>query len=87
MAQEFTPVIFKEATGTLSGRELSEDEKKYSNQCKDVPCYRDGSVIVTQWTIGFWQRLKFLFIGKVSVVALGISQPPISLRIDNPFED
>jgi len=87
MSNEFTPVVFPQATTTLNGRELFDNEKNLSETAvKDIPCYKDGTVIITQWQLkGFWNRLQFMFNGKVNLIALGISQPPISLRIDDPF--
>lgn len=86
--KELTPVYFEEANSTLSGRSLKEEEKKYSkSDIKDIPCYRNNGVLITQWKLkGFWNRVSFLINGKVSVVVLGETQPPMSMRIDSPFE-
>lgn len=87
-SKELTPVLFNEANSTLSGRELKEQEKQYSvNSVKDIPCYKKSGIVITQWKLkGFWNRINFLLHGKISVVVLGESQPPMSMRIDSPFE-
>lgn len=87
-AQQLRPIIFKEANTTLTGRTLTDEERKYGDKSaviKDVPCFRDGKIVVTRWEATFVQRLIFLFTGKVNVITLGTSQPPMSLSVGEPF--
>lgn len=71
------PINFKQANSTLIG----------GANAKDIPCYKDKGQVVTKWKLqGFWERLLFLTRGEVSVICLGDTQPPMSLRIDEPFE-
>lgn len=90
MNYELEPVPFKQANDFLRGRDITEEEKQVSTEhrVKDIPCYKDDTVVVTQWKLeGFRNRLRFLLTGTVSVVVLGTTQPPMTIRIDNPFND
>lgn len=84
---EFKPTYFKGANIMLNGRELSEKEKEYYSKgnIQSIPCYKDGTVVITQWRIGFFSRLKFLLTGEIFVTILGITQPPISIQTNNPL--
>jgi len=87
---QLTGASFPEANGTLSGRPLTVTEGALSDKSKvdELPVFRDGVVIVSKWRLAsFWARLKFLFTGDMYVIVLGMSQPPLSLRVDNPFDN
>lgn len=52
----------------------------------DLPCLQDGCQVVSCWHISFWKRLKLLFTGRIWVGILGISQAPMWLDADRPFQ-
>ena len=72
-----TPIKFAETNSVLVG----------SGTVKDIPCYRDETQVITRWKLrGLWERILFLFKGEVNIICLGDTQPPMSVRIDTPFE-
>ena len=87
---QLTGASFPEANGTLSGRPLTVSEGGYSEakDVKDLPIYRDGTIVISKWKLrSFWERVRFLLKGEIYVVVLGMSHPPIALRVDKPFEE
>lgn len=70
------PIYFPEATVELKKPASMTDE-----ECGSLHIHRaiDGTCI-SCWTVPFWQRLKFLFHGKVWLGVLsGSTQPPVWL--------
>ena len=55
-------------------------------ECGSLPIYRTaGGCCISCWQASLWDRLKFLFTGKLWVwVVSGRTQPPIYLGIEEP---
>jgi len=70
------PIYFKEATVELQKPPSMTDEEcssLYIHQSNNNEC-------ISLWTTSFWQRLKFLFHGKLWLgVVSGHTQPPVWL--------
>lgn len=70
-------VEFKEQNGILLKPENMTDE-----QCGTLPCYRDGSQVISKWILSEEEKKQILENGFIWVSVLsGISQPPIALWI------
>lgn len=55
-------------------------------ECGSLPVWCDGKQCLSVWRASFFDRVKFLFRGKIFVLVVsGQTQPPIALEIDNPF--
>jgi hypothetical protein len=70
------PIQFKE-----SNTELKKPDSMTDEQCANLPIYQseDGTCI-SCWKATFWQRIKFLFHGKIWLgVVSGKAQPPVWL--------
>lgn len=56
--------------------------------CGDLPTtkftYQDGTPgIGSTWVMAsLWERIKFLFSGKISLVIVGHQQPPVAIYMD-----
>lgn len=74
------PIKFSEATIELKKPSSMADEEcssLYAHQSQDGVC-------ISCWTTSFWQRLKFLFHGKMWLgVHSGNTQPPVWLNCTN----
>lgn len=69
------PLKFKEAQ-----TELKKPSNMTDEECSSLWVFRDGTQCVSLWTTSFWQRVKFLFHGKIWVgIVSGETQPPIWL--------
>ena len=70
------PIKFKE-----SNVELSKPESMTDEECSSLPiCRTDEGTCISCWKATFWQRVKFLFHGKIWLgVCSGITQPPVWL--------
>jgi hypothetical protein len=53
--------------------------------CGDLPGYRDKSFTISCWKFPFWQRIRFLFTGRIWIWVHLPIQPPISLQVKSPF--
>ena len=74
------PLKFKEATIELKKPASMTDEdcgSLYIHQSTNGEC-------ISLWSISFWERLKFLFHGKLWLgVVSGKTQPPVWLNMTN----
>jgi hypothetical protein len=57
----------------------------------DLSCVRyktseGDNCVATYFRLTFWQRLRFLFCGKIFIHVLGKTQPPIALGIGEFFQ-
>lgn len=69
------PKKFKEATIELKKPNGLTDE-----ECGSLHIYQDNGTCISLWTTSFWNRLKFLFHGKIWLgVYSGKTQPPVWL--------
>ena len=68
------PTDFKESTITLKKPSSMTDE-----ECGSLSIHQtDDGVCISCWTTSFWQRVKFLFHGKIWLgVHSGRTQPPV----------
>ena len=75
------PIEFDEQNGVLTKPDGMTDE-----QCRSLPCFRNGERVISCWQMSWKERLVALVTGKVWVsVWSGHSSPPIVLMIDTPF--
>lgn len=70
------PLKFKEAT-----KELKKPSSMSDKECGSLFIYEDGNTCISLWSTSFWNRLKFLFHGKIwlGVYSGSGSQPPVWL--------
>lgn len=69
------PIKFKEATKCLS-KPVSMSE----TECGSLWVFSDEDTCISCWKASFWNRLKFLFHGKIWLGVLsGTTQPPVWL--------
>jgi len=70
------PINFKEATTELEKPESMTDE-----ECSSLFIHQtEAGTCISCWTVSFWQRVKFLFHGKIWLGVLsGHTQPPVWL--------
>ena len=70
------PINFKESTIELKKPESMTDE-----DCSNLHiCQTDEGTCISCWEASFWQRVKFLFHGKIWLgVCSGLTQPPVWL--------
>jgi hypothetical protein len=68
------PVYFKEAT-----QELKKPSSMTDEQCSSLFVFQSPEgTCISCWTVTFWQRIKFLFHGKIWLgVHSGKTQPPV----------
>ena len=73
------PLKFKEATIELKKPQSMTDE-----ECSSLFIYQsEKGECISLWTVPFWQRLKFLFHGKLWLGVLsGKTQPPVWLDMN-----
>jgi len=73
-------INFKEATV-----ELSKPESMTDDECYSLPIHQtEGGTCISCWKASFWQRVKFLFHGKIWLGVLsGITQPPVWVDCTN----
>lgn len=74
------PIQFKQ-----SNVELSKPESMTDEQCSSLPiCRTDEGTCISCWKASFWDRVKFLFHGKIWLgVVSGHTQPPVWLDCAN----
>lgn len=70
------PIKFKQSNFKLSKPESMKDE-----ECYPLPiCRTNEGTCISCWKASFWDRLKFLFHGKIWLgVVSGSTQPPVWL--------
>lgn len=69
------PIKFKEATV-----ELKKPTEMTDEECGSLHIYQSEGTCISLWTTSFWNRLKFLFHGKIWLgVHSGKTQPPVWL--------
>lgn len=67
------PIFFKEANAELLKPPIMSDK-----ECAPLPIYRENETCISCWKASFWQRVKFLFHGKIWLGVLsGETQPPV----------
>jgi len=78
------PLHFKQAT-----LELKKPSSMTDKECGSLwVCRTSSGECISLWTIGFWQRLKFLFHGKLWLGVLsGETQPPVWLDMTETIFD
>lgn len=75
------PTNFKQSNKILQKPENMTDE-----ECSPLPVFTDEKVCISCWEAGIWERIKFLFCGRIWVwIFSGKTQPPVSLETKNPF--
>lgn len=74
------PIKFKEQNNELSKPESMTDE-----ECSSLPVFlTDEGTCISCWKASFWDRVKFLFHGKIWLgVVSGTTQPPVWLDCTN----
>ena len=74
------PIQFKE-----SNTELSKPVSMTDEECSSLPiCRTDEGTCISCWKASFWDRVKFLFHGKIWLgVVSGHTQPPVWLDCTN----
>lgn len=56
-------------------------------ECSSLHVFTDGEQCISLWKGSFWERVKFLFIGKMwFLIVSGQTQPPIKLQLNPPFK-
>lgn len=71
------PVKFKDANGQLVGPEGSD--------IQPLPCYRDGTWVISRWKPTLWERLKILCGAKLTLWIMGgNTQPPCMITTTAP---
>jgi len=77
------PIHFKGETKVLKKPGNMTDE-----ECGPLPIFNDGEQCISCWkATSIWERLRFLFTGKIWLSILsGKTQPPVWLRCKYPFE-
>lgn len=68
------PLNFKE-----SNIELKKPSSMTDEECSSLFVHRSETECISCWTAPFWERIKFLFHGKIWLGAYGKSQPPVWL--------
>lgn len=75
------PTKFDQQTDELQRPPSMTDE-----ECAPLPVFRDGQVCISCWRGTWWDRLRFLFTGRVWLwVHMGRTQPPVYVGTDCPF--
>lgn len=76
------PVNFPQST-----KELQRPQGMTEEECKPLNVYCDGKHCISCWTEeSIWQRLRFLFSGKIWLrVWYGVTQPPVYVATENPW--
>lgn len=76
-----SPIKFKE-----QNRILQKPLGMTKEECSPLPVFADGQQSISCWQATWWERIKFLFSGRVWVCVLsGKTQPPIWADIKYPF--
>lgn len=74
-----TPENFPEANHTLGA-------PRGMDNCVPLHVHTDGKVCISRWKMGWRDRLRVLFTGRVWLwVFYGSTQPPVALQITSPF--
>lgn len=71
-----------------SNRELQKPAGMTDKECAPLPVYVSDTHVISCWSATFWERLIFLFKGKLWLWVWTNSgtQPPVALDIsDSPF--
>lgn len=69
------PLYFKEAT-----IELKKPQSMTDDECGSLWVHKSQGQCISLWTVPFWQRVQFLFHGKLWLgVVSGNTQPPVWL--------
>lgn len=75
------PIEFDEQNGELTKPDGMTDE-----QCRSLPCFRNGDQVISRWQMSWKERFLVLLTGKVwASVWSGHSSPPIKLMVETPF--
>lgn len=75
------PIDFKESNfNWLKPNGMTDEE------CGSLPAYRDGKHSISCWKLGFVERIKILFTGKVWLWIFGGMQPPVSVNGGSPWQ-
>lgn len=74
------PVRFREANTLWEG--WPADDRR--QEVGDLPAYTDGNLTISCWRMGFRERLRALFTGRIWLHLHG-RQPPVYLSGDLPF--
>ncbi len=77
------PVDFPASNKTLT--EPAAWHTQSRGRCENLPVWNDGEESISCWRLGWRERLKVLFTGRVWLrVVGGLTQPPVSLLVDKP---
>lgn len=69
------PVKFPQANGQLVGPE--------GTDIQPLPCYRDGTWVISRWKPTLWERIKILCGGKITLWLMsGHTQPPCMITAE-----
>ena len=83
---ELEPIKTNHTNASLSGKNFDD--------VADLPITRIGNSgleqekwdgVLSVWMVPFWARLKFLFDGRVNLVCIGKTQPPIAVTVGDYF--
>ena len=70
------PISTRECNQTMIGR----------GGVQNLPCRKLDGFIVSCWKLSVKERLKLLFTGRLWLLVMGGSQPPVCLEVDKPQE-
>lgn len=82
-----SPIKIPEANGTLSGKNFDDVADLPVTRFESVEGDRICNFTMSTWKASFWTRLKFLFSGKVNLLAMGQTHPPVSITLGEYFYD
>jgi len=75
------PIEFPEQTKVLNKPDSMTDA-----ECSSMAVHCDGKTCISCWKGGLWDRVKFLFTGKMWLYVLsGQTQPPVCITPHYPF--
>lgn len=70
-----TPIDFPEKNG-----DLLKPPNMTDAECASLPCFRDGTEVISCWAMTWRERFSVLIHGRVWLRVLsGVTQPPVSL--------
>ena len=70
-----------------SNKRLGKPSTMIGKDCGSLDVFTDDKQCISKWRGSFWERIKFLFTGRMWLsVRSGQSQPPVWLKVDYPFE-
>jgi len=79
------PIDFETSNTVFRGGRGDDFGLEAGDVVADLPAWKSRRLVVTCWHMGVWERLLFLFTGRVWVHVLGSGMPPIALSTENPF--